>query len=169
MNAAFGAAGRDFAASHCDFLFSTFSNIEDGRRHIADIQTRAENFRRDVGVYTVCHVVCRETQQEAEDYYTRYAVTDADHEAVDIHMAGKAQFSNSHDRAAYEGYRQRFAGGAGSYPLVGAPEKIVDDLIKIADEGYEGAALTFVNYAYELPFFCDRVLPLLRQAGLRVN
>jgi hypothetical protein len=28
------------------------------------------------------------------------AVTDADHEAVDIHMAGKAQFSNSHDRAA---------------------------------------------------------------------
>ena len=28
------------------------------------------------------------------------AVTDADHEAVDIHTAGKAQFSNSHDRAA---------------------------------------------------------------------
>lgn len=167
MSAAFGAAGRDFAAKHCDFLFSTFSNIEDGRRHIADIRTRADNFGRDVGVYTVCHVVCRETQREAEDYYIRYAVTDADHEAVDRHMAGKAQFSNSHDRAAYEGYRQRFAGGAGSYPLVGSPEKIVDDLIKIADEGYAGAALSFVNYAYELPFFCDRVLPLMRQAGLR--
>jgi alkanesulfonate monooxygenase SsuD/methylene tetrahydromethanopterin reductase-like flavin-dependent oxidoreductase (luciferase family) len=169
MNAAFGAAGRDFAAKHCDFLFSTFSNVEDGRRHITDIRARSENFGRDVGVYTVCHVVCRPTQREAEDYYTRYAVTDADHEAVDIHMAGKRQFSNSHDRAAYEGYRQRFAGGAGSYPLVGAPEKIVDDLLEIAGEGYEGAALSFVNYAYELPFFCDSVLPLLRQAGLRVN
>ena len=84
-------------------------------------------------------------------------------------MAGKRQYSNSHDRAAYEGYRQRFAGGAGSYPLVGSPEKIVADLIEIAGEGYQGAALSFVNYAYELPFFCDNVLPLMREAGLRVN
>ena len=40
---------------------------------------------------------------------------------------------------------------------------------RIADEGYAGAALTFVNYSYELPFFCDRVLPLMKQAGLRLN
>ena len=42
-------------------------------------------------------------------------------------------------------------------------------MIKIADSGYAGTALTFVNYSYELPFFCDRVLPLMKQAGLRVN
>ena len=48
------------------------------------------------------------------------------------------------------------------------PEKIVDDMIKISNEGYAGSALTFVNYNYELPFFCDRVLPLMKQAGLRV-
>lgn len=169
MNAAFGGPGRDFAAKYCDFLFSTFTDIDDGKRHVADIRERSQHVGRQVGIYTVCHVVCRETQKEAEDYYHRYAVTEADHAAVDAHMAGKKEFSNSHDSSAYDLYRQRFAGGAGSYPLVGTPEKIVADMLRISNEGYAGAALTFVNYTYELPFFCDRVLPLMRQAGLRVN
>lgn len=169
MNAAFGAPGRDFAARHCDFLFSTFSNIEDGRKHFADIKARSKLEGRDVGIYTVCHVVCRETQKEADDYYERYAVTLADHGAVDNHMAQKKEFSNSHDKSAFDLYRKRFAGGAGTYPLVGTPEKIVEDMIRISIEGYAGAALTFVNYNDELPFFCDRVLPLMKQAGLRVK
>lgn len=41
-------------------------------------------------------------------------------------------------------------------------------MVRIFNEGYAGSALTFVNYNYELPFFCDGVLPLMRQAGLRV-
>ncbi|MFO1148723.1 MAG: LLM class flavin-dependent oxidoreductase [Alsobacter sp.] len=168
MNAAFGGPGRDFAARHCDYLFSTFSDIEDGRRHVEDIRTRALAVGRDVGIYTVAHVVCRETQAEAEDYYTRYAVTEADHAAVDAHMAGKKEFSRSHDAHAYDLYRQRFAGGAGSYPLVGTPERIVEEMGRIAAQGYAGAALSFVNYTQELPFFCEHVLPLMQQAGLRV-
>jgi alkanesulfonate monooxygenase SsuD/methylene tetrahydromethanopterin reductase-like flavin-dependent oxidoreductase (luciferase family) len=168
MNAAFGPPGRDFAARHCDFLFSPFSDIGDGRRHVSDIRARAEKFGREVGIYTVCHVVCRETQKEAEDYYHRYAVSEADHAAVDYHMARKQEFAHSHDPKAFADYRQRFAGGAGTYPLIGTPERIVEDLAKIAGEGYAGAALSFVNYTEELPFFCDNVLPLLRQIGLRV-
>ena len=45
---------------------------------------------------------------------------------------------------------------------------LVEDMVRISNEGYAGSALTFVNYNYELPFFCDRVLPLMKQAGLRV-
>jgi FMNH2-dependent dimethyl sulfone monooxygenase len=167
MNAAFGGPGRDFAAAHCDYLFTTFTDINAAGSHVEDIRTRAEKAGRDVGVYTVCHVVCRETQAEADNYYERYAVEMADHAAVDIHMAGKKEFSQSHDAEAYERYRKRFAGGAGSYPLVGTPEKIVEDMAAISGKGYAGIALSFVNYTQELPFFCDRVLPLLREAGLR--
>ncbi|MEZ5923480.1 MAG: LLM class flavin-dependent oxidoreductase [Hyphomicrobiaceae bacterium] len=167
MNAAFGPPGRDFAAKHCDFLFSTFSEIEDGKAHIADIRARATAVGRDVGICTVGHVVCRDSQDEAEDYYERYAVREADHGAVDQHMAGKKQFARSHDEKAFDLYRKRFAGGAGTYPLVGTPERIAADLVRIAAQGYAGAALTFVNYVDELPFFSARVLPLLREAGLR--
>jgi alkanesulfonate monooxygenase SsuD/methylene tetrahydromethanopterin reductase-like flavin-dependent oxidoreductase (luciferase family) len=167
MNAAFGSPGRDFAARNCDFLFTTFTEIADAGKHVADITARAQSSQREVGVYTVCHVVCRETQAEADDYYHRYAATLADHEAVDAHMAGKKEFSQSHDREAYDRYRQRFAGGAGSYPLVGTPERIVKDMIAICEQGYAGIALSFVNYTQELPYFCDRVLPLLERAGYR--
>ncbi|MEM9048948.1 MAG: LLM class flavin-dependent oxidoreductase [Pseudomonadota bacterium] len=167
MNAAFGGPGRDFAARHCEYLFSTFSELSDGAAHVADIRARAAGFGRDVGVYTVAHVVCRESQDEAEAYYHRYAVAEADHPAVDDHMARKKEFAGSHDARAYALYRQRFAGGAGSYPLVGTPDRIAQDLVTIAAQGYAGAALTFVNYTDELPFFAARVLPLLREAGLR--
>ena len=134
------------------------------RRHRA----RAAAAGREVGAYTVCHVVCRATQSEAEDAYDRYALREADHGAVDNHMAGKKQFSQSHDERAYRDYRQRFAGGAGSYPLIGTPEKIAETMPRLP-EGWSGAALTFLNYTDELPFFFERVLPLLKQAGLRVN
>lgn len=167
MNAAFGPPGRDFAARHCDFLFTTFSDIANGKGHIDDISRRAEAAGRKVGVYTVCHVVCRESDAEAEDYYRRYAIDEADHAAVDAHMTKKQAFAQSHDAEAFRLYRQRFAGGAGTFPLVGSPERIAADLVRIAGEGYAGAALSFVNYRDELPFFCERVLPLLRDAGLR--
>jgi len=167
MNAAFGAPGRDFAARHCDFLFSTFTDIEDGRKHLADIRNRAAAAGREVGAYTVAHVVCRKTRAEAEDAYDRYALREADQAAVDNHMAGKKQFSRSHDERAYRDYRQRFAGGAGSYPLVGTPADIAGTLTDIAAEGWAGAALSFLNYTDELPDFIAGVFPLLREAGLR--
>lgn len=167
MNAAFGEPGRAFAARRCDMLFSTFSEIADGARHVEDMRARSAAAGRHVGVYTVCHVVCRETDAEAEAYYRHYAVDRADRAAVAAHMAGKRQFSRSHDEAAFERYAQRFAGGAGSYPLVGSPERIADEIGRIAAAGYLGAGLSFVNYTAELPFFCERVLPLLGQRGLR--
>ena len=46
MNAAFGGPGRDFAAQHCDYLFTTFTDIEGGRQHIADVRARAQDRAR---------------------------------------------------------------------------------------------------------------------------
>jgi len=167
MNAAFGGPGRDFAAAHCDYLFTTFTDISQAGQHVADIRSRSELIGRDVGAYTVCHVVCRDSQAEAEDYYHRYASVQADHAAVQAHMAGKKEFSQSHDASAYDLYAKRFAGGAGSYPLIGTPDRVVEEMAAIATQGFGGIALSFANYLYELPYFCDRVLPLLRDAGLR--
>ncbi|MEM6761705.1 MAG: LLM class flavin-dependent oxidoreductase [Pseudomonadota bacterium] len=167
MNAAFGGPGRDFAARSCDMLFTTFTDIDDGARHIEDITGRARHVGRDIGVYTVCHVVCRDTQDEAEAAYDRYARHEADHAAVAAHMEGKRAFSKSHHEAAYVRHAQRFAGGAGSYPLVGTPEHIAGEIIAISQTGFGGAALSFLNYTAELPDFCARVLPLLAEGGVR--
>lgn len=167
MSAAFSPLGRDFAARTSDFIFTTFVEIADGAATIADMRARAAMVGRTVGVFTACHVVCRATQAEAEDYYERFAVREADHAAVDRHMAMKAAMSGSHDAAAYVRHRQRFAAGAGTYPLVGTKRRIADELIALAAAGFAGTALSFVDYLGELPFFAAQVLPLLAEAGLR--
>jgi dimethylsulfone monooxygenase len=167
LNAAFSPPGRDFAAKAADFLFTTFVDIEKGREHIEDMKQRAQAQGRDVGVYTTCHVICRPSQAEAEDYYEYYASTMADQESVDHYMGQKQAFSGSHEAEAYRLHRKRFAGGAGTYPLVGTPEHIASEMVKMHQAGFAGTTVSFVNFKNELPYFIDKVLPLLREAGLR--
>jgi len=64
--------------------------------------------------------------------------------------------------------KARLMAGYGSYPLVGTPEQIVDELLRLSHDGIDGLALTWVDYASELRQFNAEILPLLLQAGLRV-
>ena len=167
LNAAFSPPGRAFAAEAADYLFTTFTEIEAGRAVIADMSTRTAATGRDVGVYTTCHVVCRPSQDEAEAYYEHYAVAEQDTVSVDKYMKAKQTFSGSHDADAYRLHRKRFAGGAGTYPLVGTPQHIVAEMLRMAEAGFAGTTVRFVNFKDELPYFIETVLPLLRDAGLR--
>jgi dimethylsulfone monooxygenase len=169
LNAAFSPPGRDFAAKAADFLLTTFVTIDRGREHVKEMNQRAAAEGREIGVYTTCHVVCRSSQAEAEDYYEYYAVTMADHASVDFYTGQKQKFSGSHEEEAYRLHRKRFAAGAGTYPLVGTPGHIAEELVKISVAGFAGATVSFVNFKNELPYFIDTVLPLLREAGVRSN
>ena len=169
LNAAFSPVGRDFAAKTADFLFTTFVDIEGGRPHIADMAARARAAGREVGVFTTCHVVCRPTQAEAEDYYEHYAVRMEDTASVDFYMGAKEKFSSSHDPEAYRLHRKRFVGGAGTYPLIGTPRRIAEEMVRMSEVGFAGTTVSFVNFRDELPYFIATVLPLLREAGLRTS
>ncbi len=167
LNAAFSPPGRAFAAKAADFLFTTFSSIEAGKDTLDDMKARSAATGRKVGVFTTCHVVCRPSQSEAEEYYEHYAVEMADHASVDKYTAAKSANSNSHDPETYRLHRKRFAGGAGTYPLVGTPQHIADEMIRMSEIGFAGTTVSFVNFLDELPYFLEHVLPLLEQAGLR--
>ncbi len=167
LNAAFSPPGRAFAAQAADFLFTTFTDIDSGRATLDDMKTRSAATGRKVGVFTTCHVVCRKSQAEAEDYYEHYAVTMADTASLDIYTASKSANSNSHDPVAYQRHRKRFAGGAVTYPLVGTPEHIADEMVRMSEAGFAGTTVSFVNFLDELPYFLETVLPLLERAGLR--
>jgi alkanesulfonate monooxygenase SsuD/methylene tetrahydromethanopterin reductase-like flavin-dependent oxidoreductase (luciferase family) len=64
-------------------------------------------------------------------------------------------------------HRVRFAGGHGTYPLVGDPDDIADALEAISAAGLAGTTIAFVDYGREFPFFRDEVLPRLERKGLR--
>ncbi len=167
LNAAFSPPGRDFAARAADFLFTTFNDIESGGKTLDDMKARSAATGREVGVFTTCHVVCRPSRAEAEDYYEHYAVTHADSESLDIYTAAKSANSSSHDPETYQRHRKRFAAGAGTYPLVGTPADIAGEMVRMCEAGFAGTTVSFVNFETELPYFLQEVLPLLVAAGIR--
>jgi FMNH2-dependent dimethyl sulfone monooxygenase len=166
MSAAFSPTGRDFAARTSDYLFTSYAKLELGKKHVEDIRARAERVGRELGVFTTTAVVCRASQAEAEEYWERYTVEYADVDAIDYHVGIKQAHSESYDPQVWR-QRQLFAGGTGSYPLVGTPERIVEQMVAMHEIGFAGTTVSFVNFRDELPFFCERVLPLLERAGLR--
>jgi alkanesulfonate monooxygenase SsuD/methylene tetrahydromethanopterin reductase-like flavin-dependent oxidoreductase (luciferase family) len=90
----------------------------------------------------------------------------ADHEGVDNWTGAKLATSQSHPPGVLAD-RRRMAGGHGSLPLIGTPQKVSGELIALARAGLAGTTLSFFDFSAELPFFVERVLPLLEQEGLR--
>lgn len=167
LSAAFSPAGRRFAAETSDFLFTSLRSFESAKPQIAETRRLAAEAGRKVGLLTTTHVVCRETDAEARQYYDYYAGEMADAAAVDIHQRKKDAHYGAVEPGAVKLERQRYAGGTGSYPLIGSPQTIAEKIVQVAELGFAGATLSFVNFNDELPYFIERVLPLLRQAGLR--
>ena len=83
MSAAFSPTGRAFAVECCDRLLTMYSNLARAADQIISLKQKALAIRRKIEIYTIVHVVCRATDDEAEAYYRHYAETMADNGAVE--------------------------------------------------------------------------------------
>ena len=63
--------------------------------------------------------------------------------------------------------QERFIAGWGGYPIVGTPEQVTEELGRLNDAGMEGMIFGLIDYNEELKYFGERVMPLLKEAGLR--
>jgi alkanesulfonate monooxygenase SsuD/methylene tetrahydromethanopterin reductase-like flavin-dependent oxidoreductase (luciferase family) len=167
FNAGASLQGRAFAARNANFIFTPFVDIAMAEKVVGAVKEAANQQGRHVGVLTSSHVVCRGTRREAEEFYKYYADEHADWEAVDRLMALQNMHAQSFSREMLENYRWRFAAGHGSYPLVGTPDDIADELERMYNAGVNGTTLAFFDYADELPEFAEEVLPRLRKKGIR--
>jgi alkanesulfonate monooxygenase SsuD/methylene tetrahydromethanopterin reductase-like flavin-dependent oxidoreductase (luciferase family) len=50
---------------------------------------------------------------------------------------------------------------------VGTPEQVVEGLGQLNEAGMDGMIMGLVDYNEELKYFGERVLPLMKEAGLR--
>lgn len=170
ISAGTSPAGRRFAAKHTDFNFVIVVDLDDGKRLIDDVQQIAWNdFHRRIGFMASAYVVCRPTEKEAREYLRYYVDEVGDWEAVDNLMTALGGPDNWQTLPpdVLRDFKRRWIAGWGGYPLVGTPEMIVDELLKLSAIGIEGIVLSWVDYARELPGFIDEVVPLMEQAGLR--
>ncbi len=169
LNAGSSVQGRDFAARNANFAFTVVGGPDDGRDVVAGIRAAArDHYQRDMGVFTLGHVVCRPTAAEAEDYLHYYADEHADWEAVDNLMSLQGLHAQSFTKEMLQSFRGRFAAGHGSCPLVGTPDMVADEMARFAEAGFAGMTVAFVDYVGELSYFAQEVLPRLEAQGVRL-
>jgi alkanesulfonate monooxygenase SsuD/methylene tetrahydromethanopterin reductase-like flavin-dependent oxidoreductase (luciferase family) len=176
MSAGFSPKGRDFAAQAADILFTNFPDFENGPAIVKSVHDYAAKYRRRIAVYGTANIVCRPTRTEAEEFYTYFAEEKADRKALEYFMQQKGATAGSDSPQASRPLANRFAratgksyAGAwpGAYPLVGTPDDIVDDIVKMSAAGLAGTAVAFLDYKAEMPYFLAEVLPRLEKKGLR--
>ena len=168
INAGSSEAGREFSARHVDYNFITITTEDEARFLITDVKQRAAQHRRECGVMTYGLVCCRDTEAEAREVYDSI-VRHGDWEATEniMKMLG-IESSSFGNQDTVRNLGERFIAGWGGYPLVGTPEQVVEKMLAIHAMGIDGFILSWLDYAQELEYFGARVMPLLRQAGLRV-
>ncbi|MGF6573725.1 FMNH2-dependent dimethyl sulfone monooxygenase [Paraburkholderia sp. GAS333] len=170
VNATGSGAGIDFAAQHSDLVFITSpagAEIEAALdvlpAHCARIKAAAAAQGRTLRTLINPMVICRPTEREAWAYHDAI-VAAQDRVAVDNFFAS-AQQRDSH---AFRGHQRDQKAVGGNIQLIGSPEQIVDYIRRLKQAGCDGLQLTFYDFEPDLAYFGEAVLPLLKQAGLRL-
>ena len=169
VNATGSDAGIDFAARYSDIVFITSPNgseIEGALAalpaHTARVKAAAAKHGRTIRTLINPMVICRETAAEAHAY----------RDAIVAHGdEGSFQRFDSDAHAWRGNAEQRSQAAAravgGNVTIVGSPQQIADYIVRLHRAGIDGVQLSFFDFQPDLDFFGERVLPLLREAGLR--
>ncbi len=173
VNAGLSEAGRDFAARVCDWSFinpPNVTNLELTRPLCEDLKGRAARYGKRLRLLTQALVFCRDTDDQAEEYY-RWVVESADESAVaawqeQSRRAFTAGISRDTSRFASDRARGEGRVFVSGVPVVGSPRTVAEKLMALRQVGLDGVHLGFFDYN-ELDPFGARVLPMLREAGLR--
>lgn len=170
VNAASSPAGLQYAAKHSDIIFTTSPAGHDMAAacealpdHVAQIKRLAAENGRDVKVVINPHVICRPTEAEAKQRYDAI-MAGADTEAVENFFAS---FGRG-DATSWRGHQKSLFAVGGNLHLVGSPDQVVDGFIKLREAGIDGVQVNFFDFLPELDYFGEAVLPLMREAGLRL-
>ncbi|MBU2532297.1 MAG: LLM class flavin-dependent oxidoreductase, partial [Alphaproteobacteria bacterium] len=170
VNATSSGPGLDYAIRHSDLVFITSPAGADLDKACEGLPAHNEKIKalgraagRELRTIINPHVICRETEAEAW----------AQHRAILEHQ----------DPIAADNFYSTFAGGdqsswkaatreqwviGGNVHVVGTPEQIVDGFRRLAEAGCDGVQVNFYDFLPDLEFFGERVVPLMKQAGLRL-
>lgn len=167
-------AGFDFAARHSDLVFVTSpggahidSALETLPDHIATLKGRAASYGREIRTIINPIVVARDTEQEA------FAFADAI-EAGKPNPTTRAFATNNYDSDAHawrgrgDARHKQGRNLGGNIEIIGTPEQVVEQFAALKKAGIDGVQLNFYDFREDLEYFAKRILPLMKEAGLRL-
>ncbi|BAY17850.1 alkanesulfonate monooxygenase [Anabaenopsis circularis NIES-21] len=174
VNATGSDAGIEFAGRHSDIVFITSPAGGDIDSALSSLPAHTERVKQSAiaqgrQVRTLLNplIVLGETEKEAEKY-AQAIVDHADYESI----SGRSRVSS--DAHAWKGHQKgnlRHGVGSaigGNVQLIGSPEQITEQLLQLHKAGVDGFQIAFYDFEPDLDLFGKRVLPLLKQAGLRI-
>jgi len=169
VNATGSEAGIAFAAKYSDIVFITSpggahidSALETLPTHIANIKAQAARVGRTVRTVINPVIVSRDTERETIEYANAIS-----RNAIKGAFAGYD--SDAHAwRGRGDASHKQGLGLGGNIEIIGTPEQVVEQLVALKKTGIDGVQLGFYDFLPELGYFGDRILPLLKQAGLRL-
>ncbi len=164
VNAGNSPAGLEFCARECDFNFIAFADPTEAKDTAARVRSIAHSHQRNLGILGYGNIICRDTEKETKALLD-HILAKGDWEVAKMVSGGLGTESGSFDKI--KAMQERFILGYGGYPLIGTPEQIVEQLVDLSNAGVDGMMIGFLDYVEELQYFGDRVLPLMREAGLR--
>lgn len=170
VNATGSPAGIAYAAKHSDLVFITSPGggqvdaaLAALPKHNDEIKSKASELEREVKTIINPMIICRSTEQEARAYYDSI-VAAADVEAIEGFIGRRL----SGDAKGWKTDLGAYRAVGGNMQIVGSPTQIVERFLQLKKAGCDGVQLTFFDFAADLEFFGSEVLPLMKQAGLRV-
>ena len=145
---------------------------------VKSVHDFAAHYGRKVAVFTTCHIICRPTRKEAEEFYYYYAEEMADRESLAYIVQqkeattgsdiSKAERPDTNPEANTRKRGKIYAGTfPGCYTIVGTPDDVAEEMIEMSGAGLAGASICFLDYLAAMPYFIQEVLPRLERAGLR--
>lgn len=171
VNATGSDAGIAFAARYSDVVFITSPGASDFARaievlpaHAARIHAAGRAQGRQVRTLLNPMVISRETERETRAYYDAIVA----HQDPLALQGFRGVDSDAHawkGRAGVDAPSRRAVGG--NIEVVGTPEQVAEQFVALHRAGIDGLQLSFYDFQPDLAFFGQRILPLLRQAGLR--
>jgi alkanesulfonate monooxygenase SsuD/methylene tetrahydromethanopterin reductase-like flavin-dependent oxidoreductase (luciferase family) len=184
MSAGWSPAGQAFACKNSDLLFINLGwAADEAPGKIAAVKEKLDATGRDIGLWAMAHVVCRDSERAARDVIKAYADDRGDWETAAALLDNVSRTSRSmpgvHEsmqasRESDEALRanpalRNLVEHCGATPLIGTPERVVEQMAELADMGINGLALQFLDYGADLDQFVEQLLPEMVKAGLRVD
>jgi FMNH2-dependent dimethyl sulfone monooxygenase len=136
---------------------------------VRQVKSQAHRSGREIAVYTVGVITCKPTRRAAEDYYHYCIHERADWQAVDNILGLRQITRENHSIEDFRNLRIHQANGLGGLPLVGDPDFVAAELTSLSAAGFDGIAVSLINYLQELPYFAAEMMPRLIRLGVRTN
>jgi FMNH2-dependent dimethyl sulfone monooxygenase len=108
------------------------------------------------------HVICADTEKEA--FARRQAIID---HADPIALQNFFTMITGGDTVSWKGAVMDDLAVGGNMQMVGTPEQVVGKMLRLHDAGIDGIQVNFYDYLPDLEYFGEKVIPLMKEAGLR--